>query len=288
MKKVVLLCFCLCGIMFCSVGCVNDLSAEKVSLSSDSNNQTETASKQKHNVVRYVSSEAELADYAKSLDELIKSSELIVEAKVVATKSFVEKDSVIISTSMTPEIINIYKGEYNGEPLVVGGGYMKCKDYAEIDKFKDQELPNPLDKSTFTDKELEGEIYFNWMNNYTPEPGDRIIYFGSKSPLDGSYHVKNCYQGLFVCHGDTVENQAIEVGDNDGYVEPFAENIQKHIKNTKIRNIKNDLVTKNKSLIIPKDVFVEKLKITKNADMNSDGEVNGLDTSILIEKQLGK
>lgn len=70
----------------------------------------------------------------------------------------------------------------------------------------------------------------------------------------------------------------------DGYIGETT----KHIKNTKIRNIKNDLVTKNKSLIIPKDVFVEKLKITKNADMNSDGEVNGLDTSILIEKQLGK
>lgn len=170
-------------------------------------------------IVHTISANADFAEFAYTLDELKNASDFIAEVKIVETEAFLKDEQSVIFTEMTPEVIKIYKGEYNGESLVMGGGYMDCLQYADAEFFRAADI-----NMEYTDEELEnGLVYYDWCNNYVPEVGDNLIFFGVLDD-DGNYAVTYSYQGIFLCEGENVSCQALSV-ERDGWTEPLAEDL---------------------------------------------------------------
>lgn len=215
-----------------------------------------------HNIVYSYSSTADLAKVAYNLDELVEASDFIAEVRVKETSSFVAGDTIMINTKITPEIIKTYKGEYNGNSLIIGGGYMNCKEYAmSVDA---SDMPkNPVDISKFTKDELEnGEVYFNWLNNYIPEKDDTIIYFGYEND-DGDYNVTYSYQGVFLCKNNNVSNQALCINEHD-FTEPLVKDLSSTFsKTSEISTFSSRTVESKEVLSIPENEFTAKLESFK-------------------------
>ena len=138
---------------------------------------------------------------------------------------------------------------------------MKLKDYISS-KSVSAEL-NEMQKNAgvttdFTAEELEQEIYSDWQNNYVPEIGDRLLFFGKKG-TDDMYHVTHSYQGLFVMKDNTWQNQALEYM-HDNFTEPLVKDIIKKITSTKILdNVKSLFNNHEKIIGIPANKFTDKL-----------------------------
>ena len=79
-----------------------------------SKNSTESTQTQK-GLVLTVSSTADFVDQATTLQELIDSSDIVAKVNVQKVDSCVYKGTDSVVTSITPEILEIYKGTYNGE-----------------------------------------------------------------------------------------------------------------------------------------------------------------------------
>lgn len=220
--------------------------------------QAETAMSIEHNVIHSYSVAADIAKIADTLEELIADSDFIAEVKVKGVSSSFENDSILINTEITPEIIKTYKGEYNGNLLILCGGYMNYKEYANSSNIINT-LGKPIDTSKFTEEELEnGEIYFDWFNTYIPEVGDTLVYFGKEMDT-GDYYITNSYQGLFRCDGDKVSNQAFSI-NNSGYTESIAEDLNKKFsKSAKISKFHSQVVEEKDVLSISKKDFVSKI-----------------------------
>lgn len=197
-----------------------------ISLLSGCGNATATDSKssaEKEGVVLTASSEADFTELASTLDELIASSDFIAKVKVTETSAYVYPETDMIDTLITPEILEIYKGSYNGEKLELCGGYMSYKDYYSAPVFQGEDAWHTFDASAYTEEELEtAQVYWDWCNSYVPVADDTIIFFGNL--LDtGNYYLTNGYQGLFRLNGDSWTNQAI--ANDDSYQDPLADDL---------------------------------------------------------------
>lgn len=243
-----------CLSLILSSGCENNTKTAKTESS-----QGENVQSIEHNVINSLSADAELVKTAQSFEELADASDFIAEVKITDTSSFVPEGTIKICTEMTPEIIKTYKGEYNGNSLIITGGYMNCREYAMSEEFFSMPK-NPMDVSKFTEEELEtGEIYFNWLNNYIPDPGDTLIFFGCEA-TDGNYYVTYDYQGIFLGENDTISNQALVMNDNSGYTEPLVKDLmQKFINSetTRLKSISDEPLT---VLHISKNAFVDEIE----------------------------
>lgn len=215
----------------------------------------------KHNIVKTMSGESDYAELAHSLDELINASDIIAEAEVAETSSYVPDDSIMIYTSLKLENVKCFKGEYDGSALDVDGGYMKLKDYKGSkgvhEVMGDVNSENAL-SARLTDEEPEQEIYYNCDNIYTPEAGDRILFFGQKND-NGKYYITYSYQGLFVLKDNVWQNQALQL-EHLNFTEPLVKDIIKKIASTKvISGVKNTVNSRDKVIGIPERDFTDKL-----------------------------
>ena len=180
----------------------------------NANSTAEGSTASKEGVVLLASSEAEFAETADTLQELAASSDFIAKVKVTEADAYVYPNTDAINTKITPEILELYKGTYDGEALDLCGGYMRYSDYYSAPIFQEEGWNTP-DTSAYTEEELKtAQIYWDWCNNYVPAVGDTILFFGKESD-NNTYTLTNSYQGLFrLAEGNWI-NQALEAGGAD-------------------------------------------------------------------------
>ncbi len=178
-----------------------------------SSNTTDSSSKTADNgVVLTAKSDADLVHQASTLQELIDDSDFIAKVKVTKVTSSVYQDTDSVLTSITPEILELYKGTYQGETLDMYGGYISYSDYQSAPIFQEDGASQPFDVSSYSEKEIDtAQVYWDWCNVYIPTADDTILYFGKQSD-DNSFMLTNAYQGLFRLEGGNWTNQALVTG----------------------------------------------------------------------------
>lgn len=258
MKKLSLFLCTLVCLPILATGC-GDKSGSS-SAQSESSQMTATVEKPKHNVVKTTFGECDYVHLPDTLDELINEADFI--AKIYVSDTSVSAAELFVTTTITPEFLEIYKGEYDGSPLNIYGGYMKLRNYMSTAYEGIEGVPDELtDTSRYTEEQLGEEIYDNITGTYIPDPGDTIIYFGEKSDYNNCYEVAGAYQGVFNCNGDMVENQGLEVSENqNGFNEPIANDIMEKFSGTEIIEQPLEYVDKEEMLTIPANDFETELR----------------------------
>ena len=176
---------------------------------SSSDSQGET----RNMVVRSMTHEASRIKHATSIQQLRDDADIIIEAEVTGVRSECFEDSGSIRTYLDVDVINEYKGSYDGSELYFFGGRVPADEY----------VPNKDVNFTLTDEERKnGLVEDNWFNIGIPEKGDTIIFFGKEE--DGRYYALYDMQGLFECSGDEVRITSLEV-QSDGQPEPLAQEL---------------------------------------------------------------
>ena len=180
--------------------------------------QKSTSDSPVDNIVLTVGAEADQLKMAFSLDELYSDADLVVKAKITESyPTFHSDGSGRVFTHMIPEIITIYKGDYNNQELVTCGGIMELSKYSESGNA-------PIDD--YTEGELEtGYVYYNWLNNYIPQEDDEIIFFGKYSDQSDSFRNLYSYQGIYLCNEGNVTIKSLEYQPGDGWIEPLAHDL---------------------------------------------------------------
>lgn len=265
MKKLsLILCTVACLLPVTSAGCVKETdNSTTVSKGIQTSiTEQEAVKPVKHNVVKTSVHEVDMPKIAYSLKEVIEYSDFIAKVKVIDTSSYVPESGLEVDTMVTPEIVQVYKGEYNGNPLHICGGFIKLKDYISGNNSNpDAEiLPDTMTKSSlYTEEELEEEIYDNFINNYIPDPGDTLIYFGEESKVEPCYAVAYNYQGIFLCEDGVVENQALELSSN-GYCEPLVKDMAEMFSSAQIVDQTREFCSNKECMKIPEHDFIVKLE----------------------------
>lgn len=168
------------------------------------------------NIVLRIESDADFSEVAYTLEQLYETSDFIAEVKVKETEPNYH-GTTILRTDLTTEIINVYKGEYNGETLVSYGADMKISEYMKS---------NSINTEEYTEEELEnGYVHYDWMHCYVPEPGDTLIFFGEKLRDDNCFYTAFTYQGVFKCDGDNATIHSLAYQWQDGWMEPIVHDL---------------------------------------------------------------
>ncbi len=256
MKKLSLLLSTLLCLSVFATGCGDESSSS--SAQSESSQAMASTEKPKHNVVKTTFGECDYPDLPHSLEELADDSDFIAKIYVADTSAYA--DSLFVITTITPEFLEVYKGEYDGSPLKIQGGYMKLGDYISTAYEGIEGVPDELtDTSGYTEEQLDEEIYDSIDNTYIPDPGDTIIYFGKKYFDNDYYSVAGGYQGVFKCNGDMVENQGLEVSEN-GLTEPIAKDLMEKFSGAEIIEQPLEYVRNDEMLTLPANEFETELK----------------------------
>lgn len=186
----------------------------------NTNEKKETDSSLEKGLVLTAASEADFDETANSIDDLTDASDFVAEVKVTRTDAYVYPDTDMIYTIITPEILTLYKGSYQGENLHLCGGHMSYAEYYSAPIFQEENW-HTFDTSAYTKDELkQAQVYWNWCNNYVPSEGDTLLFFGIRDE-NGDYQMTYSYQGMFRLEGDRWTNQALIVNKN-GWQEPLA------------------------------------------------------------------
>lgn len=142
-----------------------------------------------------------------NFDELIDTADLIVKIKVKETRGFVG-DNYLINTEITPQVIETYKGTYNGEKLYVNGGKMLYEEYIQNEHikktFEGHENPNETECSKYVEQSVD--------NAYIVTAGDEYIFFAKKND-DGELYALYAYQGTFKLQNGKVQNTALSADE---------------------------------------------------------------------------
>lgn len=190
---------------------------------------------------------------AMNFSELVSASDLIVKIKVLDTKPFIN-DEGMIQTEISPEILEIYKGTYEGQKLYVNGGEMPYEEYSNNETIKKlvagHENPNG-------DEDNSGKyVRQNVDNQYIFHSGDEYIFFASKRGDSGLFFSQYAYQGTFKISDGVVENAAItDEPLQDNISQIFSENSQ--LSNKAKAYNKN---SGNSDLVIGEDEFESQIK----------------------------
>lgn len=173
--------------------------------------QTDSTADTKTGVMLCEKTDADFSKCADSLEKLVAHSDFIAELKVTAADAYVYPDSDIISTAITPEILTLYKGSYNGEQLHMSGGIISYQEYCSALVFQQEGIPQwDLSSQYSADELASARIYSDFCGNYVPQVGDTLLFFGVKDD-QGGYYVTHDYQGLFRLDEGNWTNQALEI-----------------------------------------------------------------------------
>lgn len=182
---------------------------------------------------------SDMAEVAMSLSEMVNKADFIARIKVTSARSYLTEWGVM-QTETTPEVLEVYKGNYNNEPLYTFGGIMPYEIWSQNEAIKEIISGHENLNSTVPPKYVRE--YFG--DQYIPNEGDEFIFFAKYSTDEQKYYSLYAYQGTFKVVGDSVENSALkhdialikDIGDTFGII--FEE---------------NDLVS------VPKEAFISKI-----------------------------
>lgn len=196
----------------------------------------------------------EFAHTADTMEELCADSDVIVEGVVTVSEGALFRSSDIVYTRLQIEPLTVYKGEYHGETLQSHGGIMNLGAYcAALGKTV---LP-------YTTQELQtGIVHYEWVNNFAPQVGDHILFFGQYDALDpNAIWNTNTTQGLYCCDDETIYTTALHINEN-GWTEPLAEDMIARCEGTVTAPLRSE--TASPALSVERDVFLEILGSSSN------------------------
>lgn len=157
---------------------------------------------------------SDLEEVAYTLTDLVEASDFIATVQVAETHEYVYPDTTYIQTQITPQVLTVYKGTYNGEFLEIEGGCMDYNDYTSAPIFQ-QESIQTFDVSSYSVEELDtARVYEARNNGYVPQAGDTLLFFGKQADAD-TYYVTYGYQGVFVLQDGSWYNPGLVVEEND-------------------------------------------------------------------------
>jgi hypothetical protein len=132
-----------------------------------------------------------------------------------------------VSTTFTPAVKEVFKGNYNGKRITTLGGIINCDDYKE-------KFANEFKTAVLTENSKAEKVEYCFGNIPIVKEGDLLIVFCSEK--NGVNIITNSFEGLFKINGDCLINDAI--------------------KNTALLS---DICSENSSKIA-KDAFIAKIK----------------------------
>ncbi len=206
------------------------------------NNKNSDASSNEKNVVLSIDTEADRIELAHSFEELCNKSDFIAEVKITESSAYFADDgSDRVFTEMIPEIIEIYKGEYNGEKLGTCGGFMEYNEFVKQRNVSEENL---------TEEECEpGYVYYNWLDNKIPEEGDTIIFFGTYSEETNQFMNTYSNQGIYFCEGENVMIYSLECYDDGSWKEPLLVDLEEKFTSEEVQrsSVSDGDISLNKS-----------------------------------------
>lgn len=187
---------------------------------------------------------ADWANVSKDIESLFKDSDLIVKAKITSVNYYCGNGGLIYTKSI-PEIIETYKGSYDGLPIKSIGGIVDYEEYIKHDvdpnNFKEFE-------SKTSKKPKKIELVFDDI--YTIHSGEEYILFCQK--VNGEMSITNSFEGLFKVNVNKVTNKALKNSKK------LSNDIEKKV--SKEHNITNSSVIDG----LNKDSFITTIKSIKN------------------------
>ena len=139
---------------------------------------------------------------AENADDLAAYSNVILEITVSEAEGFREGD--LVATAVTPEIIAVHKGDYQGENIYFMGGEMNLKEFYDSSTRSEKAAL----ASSATDEEMQTGIYY-YSRKGCPQiqPGERYLFFGTyieSGDYAGQLLPLFEVDGFFACDDDTV------------------------------------------------------------------------------------
>lgn len=211
-------------------------------------------------VVLSICEEADLAHAAFTLEELITDSDVVVEGIVTSSTGVNHYgNGALIYTQMQINLIKTHKGEYTDQPLISVGGTLKLSDY-----LTHLSAEHPAKNNHYTADELEnGMVASSFENNFAPQVGDHILFFGQYDALDpNAIFNTNTTQGLYCCDGETIYTTALHINEN-GWTEPLAEDMIARCEGTVTAPLISE--TASPALSVERDAFLEILGSSSNS-----------------------
>ncbi len=140
----------------------------------------------------------DMADEADTLQKLAEQADWIAKIQVESL-STVERDTA--HTQIVPKVLETYKGSYDGQTLDISGGILP---YAETKAYQSTDRHESGDETAL--------FYACWSENYVPQEGDVLLFFGDTQNSANTYYELYSYQGMFLLEDGSYTNQALRTG----------------------------------------------------------------------------
>lgn len=135
----------------------------------------------------------------RTLEELSAASDVILRATAAEITHTVTPGTDCVMTIIQPEVIQVVKGDYQGESLVTPGGIMPVGQYRDqLDEVNRQCFDQPAESKSGVQY-----IEYHWENAPIVRAGDELIFFGELQS-DGTLRSTYFMQGVFPVEDDTV------------------------------------------------------------------------------------
>ena len=147
-------------------------------------------------------------ELALSLDDLIKTSDFVAEIRVEDTRAFINENNGMIQTEVVPEVIEVIKGEYEGQLLYVNGGELLYDEYIANEVIAKQLSGH---ENPDGDEEYNGKYVRESVDGqYIFHTGETYIFFAKRRDDTGLYYSQYAYQGTYKVEDGVVRNEALK------------------------------------------------------------------------------
>lgn len=158
------------------------------------------------NDVFTIKSTADWVSASKDLESLYRESDLVMLANITKVDYQAAKGGLIFS-NFIPNVVETYKGSYDGRPIKSIGGIVDFSQY-----IKNDDDPNTVKQFTTPSGVQPKKVQLIFDEIYVVKPGEQYLLFLKNN--NGELNITNSYQGLFKVNGNTLSNKALKATEN--------------------------------------------------------------------------
>lgn len=209
MRKLTVICLVLCILIISLCGCDNEKSNDISMSNSSLTNVVDNITQAKNNnpVALTITTNCDYNKLAMSLKQLYEDSDIVCEITIKNVIPYINENGTIVS-KITPEIVAIYKGEYNYESFYSYGGRMNYSEYINNEIIQ-KKLEGKME-SSISDEYLNQDVMQVFDDGYVYSVGEQFIFFGITNKEEGGYRQIYGYQGSFKIEGEQISNKALK------------------------------------------------------------------------------
>lgn len=240
MKNIFKICIVLSFIFATLCGCEKEKNvSDDISTEINTKAQINESNQQNSNkspIGLTISQNSDINKLADSLKELYNDSDIVCQIKVTDVNPYID-EMARIWTEVTPEVICIYKGNYNNEKINILGGRMPYSEFISNETVK-KKFEGKMHNEETSNELLNTDVEYIADNGYIYNIDDEYIFFGNYDDTKNNFITTYCYQGSFKIENGKVSNKALTSGENlkKDLLEKFNEN------NLKSKGLENELL----------------------------------------------